>query len=149
MRDKKNWAFAILIGIIIILTITVFGGEQPAVTTPTITPTPIQQATPTPVVKGAQVISAQEAWSHVGEIKTVEYYVANPYQSSKGNVFLNEKRDYKTGFTTVIFANSAGRFGNPISLYGYKTIRTTGLIKMYQGHPEIIADDPSQVEIVK
>jgi len=98
----------------------------------------------------ATVLSAAESWEHIGEYATVEYYTANAYQSAKGNIFLNEKSNYRTGFTTVIFNNVKSRFsGNPLSTYGYKTIRTSGLIELYEGHPEIIAESPNQIEVVK
>ena len=94
-----------------------------------------------------ECITADEAWEHIGDTGCVEYFVSNPYKSRKGNVFLNEKRDYKNGFTTAIFNKSIGMFDNPIDDYGDETIQTTGLIKMYKGHPEIIVDDFSQIKV--
>lgn len=94
--------------------------------------------------------TAAEAWEHIGEYATVEYVVASPYCSSKGNTFLNEKRDYRRGFTTVIFANARHQWPqDPVALYNGKRIRVTGMIKTYEGHPEIIADAPSQIEVIK
>ena len=79
----------------------------------------------------------------------MEFYVGGPYKSSKGNIFLNELSDYKNGFTAVIMANVAETFGDPISDYGYKTIRVTGLIKLYEGHPEIMVNSPSDITVVE
>ena len=93
-------------------------------------------------------ISAKESWDYIGDNKCVEYYVGNPFVSDKGNVFLNERKDYKNGFTTVIFNNSKGNFsGDPSKTYGNRTIRVTGNIRTYEGHPEIIVNKPNQITI--
>jgi micrococcal nuclease len=107
-------------------------------------PTPTAEVS-TPI---SNCISASDAWNYIGEEKCVEYYVASPFRSGKGNVFLNEKRDYKNGFTVWIPSNSVNNFsGDPISEYGYKTIQVSGQIRMYQGHPEIIVNSPSQIKV--
>ena len=99
-------------------------------------------------IKLTDCISAQDSWNYIGQEKCVEYYVASPFRSGKGNVFLNEKRDYKNGFTVWIPAGSVNNFpGDPISNYGYKTIQVTGQIRMYQAHPEIIANSPDQIRV--
>jgi len=149
--DKKNIIIGLLVIVIVILGYVVFVRSQPPkLQVPSPSPTVGQNVTPTPKSTPAgNIITPQESWNKIGEVATVEYFVGNPFQSSKGNVFLNEKREFKSGFTTTIFANSVNKFGNPISMYGSKTIRVTGLIKMYEGHPEIIADDPSRIEVVK
>ena len=100
-------------------------------------------------VKYSAVLTSVETWKHIGEVRTVRYYVGYPFRSSKGNVFLNEKQDYKTGFTTVIFSTMAPTFGDPVHKFGYQTIEVTGLIKMYEGHPEIIVNIPGEIVIVK
>jgi DNA/RNA endonuclease YhcR with UshA esterase domain len=143
----KNWIIGILIVLVLFLGYSVINKNKPGeIQTPKGTST-IQPTQQTPL---ASCLTAQEAWSHIGETACVEFTVESPYQSSKGNVFLNEKQNYKTGFTVFIPSNSARNFnGNPVSLYGYKTIRVTGLLRMYQGHPEIIVNVPNQIEIVK
>jgi len=141
----KNWIIGILIAIILFLGYSLLNKNN----NQTITEigTPPTQITQTPEPQ-ANCLTAQEAWSHIGETACVEFTVESPYQSSKGNVFLNEKQNYKTGFTVFIPSASVRNFnGNPISLYGYKTIQVTGLLKMYQGHPEIIVNDPNQIKI--
>ena len=106
-------------------------------------------SSPSPQVKYAPVLAPDEAWKHIGEVRTVRYHVGNPYRSARGNVFLNEKQDYKTGFTTVIFATIAPTFGDPVGKYGYHTIEVTGLIRMYEGHPEIIVNIPAEIVLIK
>lgn len=93
-------------------------------------------------------ITADESWSHIGEIRCVEYVVGNPSSSRSGNVFLNEKQNYSSGFTTTIFASARDRFGDPVKEYGYRRIQVTGLIRLYQNHPEIIAESPKQIVVV-
>jgi len=144
----KNWVIGILVVMVLVLGYSVLNKNttqiQPPAETGTAQPT---QALPS---TQADCLTAQEAWSHIGETACIEFTVENPYQSSKGNVFLNEKQNYKTGFTVFIPSNSVRNFnGNPVSLYGYKTIQVTGLLRMYQGHPEIIVNSPSQINIVR
>lgn len=94
--------------------------------------------------------AAAESWSHIGESATVRYTVASPFRSQKGTIFLNERRDYRNGFVAVIFASDAHKWsGDPISLYGYKEIRVAGKIGTYEGHPEIIVNDPSQIRLAR
>ena len=131
--------------IFILLLFSIVGcSQQPSYTPPpTYTPPAYDPSPPT------ACISAQDAWNNIGQYKCVEYSVGNPFRSSKGNVFLNELPDYKKGFSTVIMAYSTSSFGDPISKYGNKTIRVTGLIQTYEGHPEIILNNPANIILVK
>jgi DNA/RNA endonuclease YhcR with UshA esterase domain len=136
-ENIKNWVIGGLIGLVLIFGIMFLqkSSTPPPPPPPTITIT-------------ENCISAQEAWNYVGQEKCVEYYVASPFRSGKENVFLNEKRDYKNGFTVWIPSGSISNFsGDPVSTYGYKTIQVTGQIRMYQGHPEIIANSPDQISV--
>lgn len=134
--------------IIILISVTLLSivgcAQQSSQTTQTpYTPPTYDPSSPT------ACISAQDAWNNIGKYKCVEYTVGNPFRSSKGNVFLNEFSDYKKGFTAVIMAYSTSSFGDPISKYGYKTIRVTGLIQTYEGHPEIMVNNPANIVLVK
>ncbi|OPX21599.1 MAG: hypothetical protein B1H03_06330 [Planctomycetales bacterium 4484_113] len=125
------------------------GGEQEEGVTPARPPLPTPSG-PESEAPGYPEYSAAEAWSHVGEFARVVYTVSNPYRSTKGNIFLHEKRDYRSGFSVVIFSNVRERWSDhPMSLYGHRRIRVTGLIKTYEGHPEIIVDEPSQIEVIE
>jgi len=138
-ENIKNWVIGGLIGLVLILGIISLNKNS--------SPPPPPPPTPTITIT-ENCISAQEAWNYVGQEKCVEYYVASPFRSGKRNVFLNEKRDYKNGFTVWIPAGSISNFsGDPVSTYGYKTIQVTGQIRMYQGHPEIIANSPDQISV--
>ena len=134
-----------IIAAIFVLLLSVSGCAQqsPQTSQTPYTPPAYDPAPPT------ACISAQDAWNNIGQYKCVEYSVGNPFRSSKGNVFLNELSDYKKGFSTVIMAYSTSSFGDPISKYGNKTIRVTGLIQTYEGHPEIILNNPANIILVK
>lgn len=92
--------------------------------------------------------TAEEAWNHYGESHCVRYYIGNPFKSAASNVFLNEKRDFTNGFTSVIFANGPS-CGDPINDFGYKTVEVNGPIQEYQNHPEIIINSCSQIKVVQ
>lgn len=88
-----------------------------------------------------------EASKYVGEYKTVRGRVDNVFTSGKNNSFLNFCPNYKTcSFSATIFSSDAYKFSN-IKGYEGKTVEITGLIKTYQGRPEIIINDPNQIKI--
>jgi len=137
----------IISAIFILLLLSIIGCSQQSSYTPppTYTPPPPPYDASPPTA----CISSQDAWNNIGQYKCVEYFVGNPFRSSKGNVFLNELSDYKKGFSAVIMASSTSGFGDPISKYGNKTIQVTGLIQTYEGHPEIIVNNPANIILVK
>lgn len=92
-------------------------------------------------------ITSQEAYSEIGQNTCVEYYVGYATESSNSNVFLDENTDYTNGFSVTIFSDSLSKFSDPVGTYNGKTIDVSGTIKRYQGHPEIIVTDPSQITI--
>jgi len=94
-------------------------------------------------------INYTEADNFVGENKTVRGKIDNIYYSKGSDTtFLNFCPDYKTcPFCAVVFSSDKSKFGN---LSGYKgeIVEITGLIKSYQGSPEIILSSPSQIKII-
>lgn len=95
------------------------------------------------------VISWQDAAQYYGQVKTVEGTVVDTHNSGKA-VFLNFHPDWKTYFTAVIFASDFKKFPQPPEdYYLNKEVRVRGLIKEYQGKPEIIVENPSQIEVAK
>jgi len=139
MKTNKQ----IFLIVLIMLLLAIAGCSQQSSPQTPYTPQPYDPTPPT------ACISAQDAWNNIGQYKCVEYFVGNPFRSSKGNVFLNEISDYKKGFSTVIMAYSTSSFGDPVSKFGYKTIRVTGMIQTYEGHPEIIVNNPANIILVK
>lgn len=96
-----------------------------------------------------QVISWQDAAKHYGVYATVEGTIVTTHNSGKA-CFLNFHPDYKRYFTAVIFASAFSRFpANPENYYYGKRVRVSGYIKEYKEKPEIILNDPSQIEILK
>jgi len=96
-----------------------------------------------------EVISWQDAAEHYGESATVEGTIIATRNTGKA-CFLNFHQDYKHNFTAVIFASDFPLFpANPQNYYKGKKVRVSGYIKDYKGQPEIILNDPSQIEILK
>ena len=113
------------------------------------TPEPARQA---PAPTASCSITAAQAASHVGERCTVCGQVVDSRYapSSKGSpTFLNFEKPYPNHiFTVVIWGSERSRFpSNPESRYRNKNVCATGLIETYSGKPQIIARDPSQLQI--
>lgn len=94
----------------------------------------------------AATYTPTEAGSHKGETATVEG-VASVYISKSGVTFVDlggHGRD--APFTGVIFKDKAASIPN-VELYNGKSVEITGPIKIYQGKPEIIINESSQIKI--
>ncbi len=92
---------------------------------------------------------SKDAQHEIGKDTCVEFYVNNAVKSKNGNIFLNEKEEYKNGFSVTIYANNVSNFPTSPIYYQYQTIDVAGVIKLYQGHPEIIVSDPTQIAVLK
>ncbi len=110
--------------------------------------TSCNEASESSQVSDPSCLTARQAMTNVGKTVCVEFYVGNPSQL-KGEVFLNELADYTKGFQAVILSDSIAKFKDPVSQYRAKTIRVSGLIVEYDGHPGIIVKDPSDIIMVK
>jgi len=105
--------------------------------TPTVSPTP------------PAVVSWQDAAQYYGQTVTVEGMVVDTYNSGQA-VFLNFDEDYKSTFTVVIFPDDWPKFPDPPEeLFLDKKVRVKGLVKEYQGAPEIIVEELEQIEVVE
>ena len=98
-------------------------------------------------------ITAAEAKNHVGETATVCGNVVSTHfaAGTKGSpTFLNLDEPYpKQIFTILIWGSDRPKFGDSETKYGNKKVCVTGLIKDYKGVPEVIVEQPSQIEIQK
>jgi micrococcal nuclease len=69
---------------------------------------------------------------------------------SKGQpTFINLDKPYPNQvFTVLIWGSDRGKFEKPPeTLYSGKEICVTGMVQSYQGRPEIIVKDPSQIKL--
>mgnify|MGYP001610990841 CR=1 FL=1 len=97
---------------------------------------------------GLEVVGACNAGNYYGKEAIVEGKIVSAYKSGTNTVFLNFEKPYPNScFTSVIFSSDQYKFAqNPESYYSDKNVRIKGKIKEYQGKPEIILNDPSQIE---
>ncbi len=140
------------------------GCKWKSTTTPTPTPTPILTSIPTPTPTpiptsackeltqektGLQVIQAKDAENHYGEEKIVEGYVASTRKYSNPALFINFCKPYPNHcFSSIIWSSNWYKFPqDAATLYYNKTVRVRGDIAEYEGKPEIILYDPSQIEV--
>jgi micrococcal nuclease len=100
---------------------------------------------------GLKVIGACQAGNYYGNEIIVEGKVVATYRSKKNNVFLNFGKPYPNQcFSVVIFSSDLHKFPeNPEKYYDQKRVRIKGKIQEYQGKPEIILKEPSQIEVGK
>ena len=100
-----------------------------------------------------QHITAREAKNHVGEKATVCGRVAGIHFVSSGKgqpTFVHFDEQYPNQvFTLVIWGTDRPKFGRPEDLYRNKDLCVTGKITSYLEVPEIVASNPSQVQIQK
>ncbi len=94
-------------------------------------------------------INWKDAANHYGKYKTVEGTIVSGKCLQKV-CFLNFDKDFKATFTAVIFAVDIPKFPpNPDQYYRNKQVQVVGIIKEYNGKPEIIIKDPDQIKIIK
>ena len=94
---------------------------------------------------------------HAGEVRTVEGIVVTTHyaEKSKGKpTFLDFHDPYEEYFKALIWDDNRDKFieafpPNPETYFKDKKVRIKGLIETYEGEPEIILNDPSQIWIVQ
>jgi len=100
------------------------------------------------------MITAAEAASHIGETITVcdKVYGTKYLESSATQpTFLNLGAAYPNSpFTVVIYGNDRTNFKEkPELYYDNKKVCVTGLIKEYNGKPEMIINSESAIKLVR
>src|SRR5215471_9668835 len=105
-----------------------------------------------PLALQAQIkITASEAKNHIGQTVSVCGQVVSTHYAArtKGNpTFLNLDEPYPNQiFTILIWGSDRPKFGDPENTYANKKVCVTGIIKDYRGVPEVVAEQPSQIEI--
>lgn len=98
---------------------------------------------------GLDVVEACEAGKEIGNQIIVEGFIIDTHRSETNTVFLNFEKVYPNHcFTAVIFDSDQFRFSSsPEDHYYRKKVRVKGIVKEYEGKPEIILKTPDQIEI--
>ena len=98
-----------------------------------------------------QRLTAAEASAHVGQQATVCGRVAGVHHavSSKGQpTFINLDKPYPNQlFQIVIFGSDLPNFEDPQQRYSGRKVCVTGTIRIFRVAPEIVAHDPSAIEL--
>jgi hypothetical protein len=101
----------------------------------------------TAAVQGYDCVSYEKAGDFVGDTKCIFGRVDRVFISSGGTIFLDFCPDYKTcPFSAVIFKSDSAKFPD-VEKYEGKNVEISGLVKTYQGRPEIILNDANQIEV--
>lgn len=101
----------------------------------------------------AGAASWQRARAFIGHVATLRGHVASTKYAAYSNgspTFLNIGRPYPNeGLSVVIWLENRGAFGRPEVRYRRHTICVRGLVRRYDGVPEIVARSPRQIRIVR
>lgn len=100
-----------------------------------------------PSLAQTPAIAAADAKAHVGQTVTVEGVVAEVHTAASGRAtFIDIGGRYPDNtFTAVIFSRDVTKFANVDALNG-KTVDITGPVRLHNGKPEIILNDPGQIK---
>ncbi|MBI4179078.1 serine/threonine protein kinase, partial [bacterium] len=95
------------------------------------------------------LISFKDALKYVDQFKTVEGTVERAGRTERV-AFLDFKSGSKTDFRVAIFASAYGNFPEGFEqLYQGKKIWVAGTIETYQGRPQMVVQNPSQIKIIE
>jgi len=85
--------------------------------------------------------------NNYGKNSCVEFKIGYTYETKAGTKFLDEKSNYTEGF--VVYIPRDSEYSSiDLNTMKNKNIRVYGLIKEYQGYPEIVVTEYSQVKIL-
>jgi DNA/RNA endonuclease YhcR with UshA esterase domain len=140
---EKNKVPAAIIIAGIIIALSIWFSNRPA-TTRTQSK---NETNPTTQQMPKQAETLQQPTVHINYTEASEHIGDHTFTTSKGTIFINFCSDYKTcPFGVAIFSSEAHKYSNP-KQYENKTVEITGLLRSYQGRPEIIVNDPGQIKI--
>lgn len=95
-----------------------------------------------------KTISWEDADKYYGKLVIVEGKIIITNDSGKA-CFFNFHKNWKKYFTAVIFKSDFKKFPpHPEEYYKDKQVKIKGVIKEYQGKPEILITSADQIEIV-
>lgn len=100
-------------------------------------------------ITDAKIVDACAAKDYVGKEIVVQGAIIDSYASDSRAVFLNFGEAYpKNCFTVVIFESVLDKFPQmPETVYSGKIVRVKGKVIEYRNKPEIILNNPEQIEI--
>jgi DNA/RNA endonuclease YhcR with UshA esterase domain len=105
--------------------------------------------------KGRQAADPRSGGEEGHEKCTVEMLVKSTGKSS-GVFFLNSKEDFKDADNFTVFINKEGaeklkeaKIEDPATHFKNKTIRVTGVVKLYRDKPEIVVEKADQIRVVE
>lgn len=97
---------------------------------------------------GPAEIDHTQASQYIGQEVWVRLTVTHVYNSGKVT-WLMGNADQERNFKAVIFPSDYHKWPAPPDQYYFgQTIRVRGVIKLYRGWPEIIVEEPAQVEVL-
>ncbi|HEV2402758.1 MAG TPA: hypothetical protein VGS08_01015 [Candidatus Saccharimonadales bacterium] len=98
--------------------------------------------------KDLNCLSVAQARNNIGKTDCVSFTVGYTYVSSEGNSFIDEYRNYSSGFE--VWIPSSYSFGPGLTnKYANKTIDVSGTITSYYGAPQIEVTNPSQITLAQ
>ncbi len=94
-------------------------------------------------------IGACSAGNYMNQEKIIEGMIVDVYKSKTNTLFINFEKPYPNScFTAVVFSSDLYKFPeNPEDYFENKLVRVKGLIKEYEGEPEIILENMDQIEV--
>jgi hypothetical protein len=102
---------------------------------------------PSPTAGGGLLMSWTEAPNHVGEAVTVEGEIVR-LRVLKNIAFLNFSPQYWRDLTVVIFATDFGNFPTDLAAaYLNRRVRVRGVVTEFEGRPQIVIQQPSQIVV--
>jgi hypothetical protein len=98
----------------------------------------------------AATYTADESAKHVGETATICGTVASAHFSLRARsqpTLLDLDKAYPNQvFTVVIFGSNRAKFGEPEKTLLHQHVCATGPISLYRGRPEMILENPAQLQ---
>ena len=106
--------------------------------------------------KPTKPVTPEEATKLIGKTCTVEFDIKSTGKSRNGKVFfLNSSENFrdKDNFTVMLGEKAVSAYKEQkvedlAAHFKGKTIRVTGMVKLFREKPEIVVNDPKQVVIV-
>jgi DNA/RNA endonuclease YhcR with UshA esterase domain len=105
--------------------------------------------------KDNKPVTPAEAAKMVDKKVTVEMEIKS-VGKGRDVYFLNSEEDYKSDKNFTLFINEDGvkkfkeaKIEDFTAQYKGKTVRVTGTVKLYREKPEIVVEDPKQIEMVE